>query len=232
MHSATGYYQTDREREIAARVETHFEYGKRIGVRLIGWEENAQGGLIDLYLTADGETIVGQHDLMDRYGRPLQDKTNHPFYLAIAACKAAQAAVTTEGQQPSQPTGTSTTTENSETTIPTGPITIGIASSEPPLTVGQTISYLEAALIGNPKYAGMEVANITTQVSPNSGHVIRIVRLHGTGGAPPPSTTTSERSNRAGAFHVVTQRPRAVARYDHITGDVRTDRGKTSSTCA
>ena len=99
----------------------------------------------------------GQHDLMDRYGSPLKDKTNHPFYLAIAACKAAEAAVNTDVLANSQAslqehrttTGTSTTTENFRNNDShRSDHHWQIASSEPPLNVGQTISYQEAALIG------------------------------------------------------------------------------------
>ena len=77
--------------------------------------------------------------------------------------------------------------EEAEPEIPTGPIRIGITSRKPPLNVGQTISYLEAALIGDPKYAGMEVAGISTWEDPVTGAVVRKVTLHGSGGASPPS---------------------------------------------
>ena len=80
--------------------------------------------------------------------------------------------------------------EESAEEIPNGPITIGIAgqTNHLPLTVGQTISYRDAVQMGDPLMAGMVVANIETHTSPNSGHVMRNVTLHGTGGAPPPST--------------------------------------------
>ena len=182
--AASGYGLTQRQRQAAALRESHREYQTRIGAAFLGWENDDPRNGEQQYRAPDGSTVTYQ-ELMQQYGFPLQDKTNHPFYLALAACQEDEAAGTTEGQQPGQPTGTSTTPDQQ---IPTGPMNIGIASSEPPLNVGQTISYLEAALFGHPKYAGMEVAHIVTHVDPVSGHTTRIITLHGTGGGAPPST--------------------------------------------
>ena len=182
--AASSHGLTQRQREAAARRESHQEYKTRIGAAFIGWDNDDPRNGEQQYRAPDGSTVT-HHELMQQYGFPLQDKTNHPFYLALAACQEAEEAVTTEDPQPSQPTGTSTTPDQQ---IPTGPMAIGIASSEPPLSVGQTISYLEAALFGHPKYAGMEVAHIVTHVDPVSGHTIRIITLDGTGGGAPPST--------------------------------------------
>ena len=79
--------------------------------------------------------------------------------------------------------------EESAGEIPTGPITIEIATNTEtlPLEVGQPIYYRDAVHMGDPLMAGMVVANIETDTSPTDGHVIRTVTLHGTGGAPPPS---------------------------------------------
>ena len=182
--AASGHGLTQRQRQAAARRESHQEYKARIGAAFIGWENDDPQNGKQQYRAPDGSTVTHQ-ELMQQYGFPIQDKTNHPFYLALAACQEAETDVTTEGHQPGQPTGTSTTPDQQ---IPTGPMAIGIASSEPPLNVGQTISYLEAALFGHPKYAGMEVTNIVTRVDPVSGHTTRIITLHGTGGGAPPST--------------------------------------------
>ena len=185
--AASGHGLTQRQREAAARRESYREYRTRIGAAFIGWENDDPRNGKQQYRAPDGSTVTYQ-ELMQQYGFPLQDKTNHPFYLALAACQEAEEAVTTEGQQPSQPTGTSTTTEDEETETSTGPIRIGITSRKPPLNVGQTISYLEASIIGNPKYAGMEVLAISTWEDDVSGVVVRKVTLSGAGGAPPPST--------------------------------------------
>ncbi len=95
---------------------------------------------------------------------------------------------TDEGEQAPDCDPTPINTVTTAPEIPTGPTVIGIAGTQVPLTVGQTISYLEAALIGNPAYAGMVVTHIRTEISPNSGDVVRIITLDGTGGGSPPST--------------------------------------------
>ena len=185
--AASGYGLTQRQRQAASLRESYREYQTRIGAPFIGWENDDPRNGEQQYRAPDGSTVTHQ-ELMQQYGFPLQDKTNHPFYLALAACQEAEEAVTTEGQQPSQPTGTSTTSEDEETETSTGPIRIGITSRKSPLNVGQTISYLEASIIGNPKYAGMEVLDISTWEDEVSGVVVRKVTLSGAGGAPPPST--------------------------------------------
>ena len=185
--AASGYGLTQRQKDAAALRESYREYQTRIGAPFIGWENDDPRNGEQQYRAPDGSTVTHQ-ELMQQYGFPLQDKTNHPFYLALAACQEAEEAVTTEGQQPSQTIGTSTTSEDEETETSTGPIRIGITSRKPPLNVGQTISYLEASIIGDPKYAGMEVLDISTWEDEVSGVVVRKVTLSGAGGAPPPST--------------------------------------------
>ena len=84
--AASGYGLTQRQQDAAARRESHQEYKTRIGAAFIGWENDDPRNGEQQYRAPDGSTVTYQ-ELMQQYGFPLQDKTNHPFYLALAGCQ-------------------------------------------------------------------------------------------------------------------------------------------------
>ena len=106
-------------------------------------------------MNVETDRIRAHYGVWNQYKNiwPNNTETN-PWYEPMMALLG-EAGVT-EGQEPCQPQETTTTTvvnsDERQRRLPTGPIRYWDNElANPPLNVGQTISYLEAALIGNPQ---------------------------------------------------------------------------------